>query len=322
MEYQRPLGIILAGGKSQRLYPVQKPKPLLKKDGKFLLQDAIERLDGFDIRIVTNASIAVEIKSTFLAAGLETPKFIIEPEGRDTAAAVGFALKESQSDSHPWVAVLSADHWMPESKKFSSFLKDVEAAVKKNPDSLFVAGSPRTSKNPKTHFQFGWIAPRPKTKATEKNDPSLAVESFVEKPSLAKLRNLYKKKALINCGMFFGNFKTFLKAYQKLYPQVLGSETPYSKLVRTPIDRAIFEKFESVRVIPFPLRWEDLGTWEDWYDHSSPRQKGVYISSNSLNEISVFGLQDIAVVEDSGRLLVMPLSKTRNLKDYLTGKQK
>ena len=313
------MGLILAGGKSLRLFPVQTPKPLLKVGGKFLLQEAIERLDGFDVRIVTSGGIASEIRAQFLEAGISVPQFILEPEGRDTAAAVGFALKECRNLNAPWIAVLSADHWMPETSSFPKFLKKVEMSILRHPKSLFVAGSPKSKKTSKTHFQFGWITPGRKSTG----DFSLPVTRFVEKPSAAKLKSLYKMRSLINCGMFFGTSQSFMKAYQDFYPDVLNSSVAYSSLPRLPIDRAIFEKADDVRVIPFDLRWEDLGTWADWHQHLPQKNKSwpkeVFVRTATLKEVHVFHLKDIAIVEDAGRLLVMPLSQTRNMKKCLVG---
>src|SRR5437870_5493400 len=102
----KPLGLILAGGQSKRLFPIETPKPLLKVDGKTLLQHAIERLEGFEIRIVCNSSIARQIEESFLKDGLKVPQFAIEPEGRDTAAAVGFGIRSAANSRPSWVAVL------------------------------------------------------------------------------------------------------------------------------------------------------------------------------------------------------------------------
>jgi mannose-1-phosphate guanylyltransferase len=317
----KKLGLILAGGQSKRLFPVETPKPLLKVGNSFLLQQAIERLKGFHIKIVANPEIADHIRSAFEAENLSVPDFILEPEGRDTAAAVGFGLRCSEKEAFDWVAVLSADHWMKESPAFVDFLLGVEQEVTKFPDALFVGGSPSKSKEKAAHSQFGWVVPK-----KEKRAKSFPVKVFVEKPSGAKLQSVRRQGGLINAGMFFGKFDTFLRAFRKYYPEVLNSEIPYSSLKRMPVDRAIFEKFEYVRVLPLGLRWEDLGTWSDWFHIVGKGQgfggvkigsKNVLISSDFDFTVYSFDNEDLAIVQSGKRILVMPLSKSKNLKDYL-----
>lgn len=327
----RPLGLILAGGKSLRLHPTSLPKPLLKVNGRSLLEESIGKLKGFDVRVLANKAISATIKSAFRRDGLKQPEFFIEPEGRDTAAAIGFGLRSAQNLQPSWVAVLSADQWMEKPAQFKDFLKVVEAEIQLHPEALFVAGSPASTKPEGSHSQFGWIQKR-----MEGATGSFAVERFVEKPQGDLLSQMRNQGSLINAGMFFGRYETFIRAYQEFYPQVLDKKFPFKNLARQPVDRAIFEKFANVRVIPLPLRWEDLGTWEDWELHisNSNRLKAkksvdrayvspgiparrVYLSSQALKSVDVFGMDDVAVVERDGRLLVIPLDKCRDLKVFL-----
>lgn len=318
----KPLGLILAGGQSKRLFPVKTPKPLLKVRGRFLLQEALERLKNFDTYIVTNAEIADAIKKAFKKAKLKTPQFIIEPVGRDTAAALGFGIREAaRKKKYTWAAILSADTFMPETKKFSDYLKRVETAVRDHPDSLFVGGSQSDTKPEHAHSQFGWILSDLKVGL---NDASHSVLKFVEKPTAEKLQELRAYEgALINAGMFFGRVETFLTAFERHYPQVLSvTKSSYKNLERAPVDKAIFEKFQSVRVVPLNLQWEDLGTWEDWFQHVGEgdarrvHSTRVFVQTEHPLEVHAYGLKDIAIVESDGRLLVMPLSEARRLKEY------
>ncbi len=318
----KKLGLILAGGQSKRLFPVQDPKPLLQIDGVSLLEQAIERLKDFEVYIVSNKGIADKIKSYLLNKNFaKMPRFLIEPEGRDTAAAVGFGIRELKASPDDFVAVLSADHWVPETKKFHKFLNAVEKEIKSYPNSLFVAGSDQKTKEKKSHSQFGWIVPK-----YEKGSKSFKVRVFVEKPKGAKLEKVRKSKGLINGGIFFGLYETFFSAFKKYYPQVLDRNFSYKDLVRMPVDKAIFEKYENVRVVPLSLRWEDLGTWSDWYKliGRGPGETGVQVKSKSVLiscdpsiQVNVFGCEDLAVIQQGSQILVMPLSQSAQLKDFL-----
>ena len=323
---KKSLGVILAGGQSRRLFPFQRPKPLFEVGGRFLLEMAIERLKGFDIRIVASAAIAHEIRVAFRNRKLPIPDFWIEPEGRDTAAAVGFAVVQAKAIKAEWMAVISADHWMPDTRSFHRFLKRVGLEVHRFSDSLFVAGSPSQTKDPSTHSQFGWIVRQNETSKLT----SFPVKTFVEKPKGAILQKLRKEGGLINAGMFFGRVSAFESAYRRFYPHVLDRGCVYSSLPRQPVDQAIFEKYESVRVFPFTQTWEDLGTWKDWSEINAqisdkqskracvyPPVDSIFTLTSSLKEVYVFGLDDLAVIEDGGRLLIMPLSQTTQMKNFL-----
>ncbi len=334
----KPLGLILAGGKSLRLFPRSLPKPLLMVNGRPLLYESLDRLKGFETFVICNGEIARETKRVFGQLKKKCPQFLKEPEGRDTAAAVGFGLKmgHRKSPRAEWAAILSADQWMPDYSMFPKFLQMIESEIEKYPDALFVAGSPAQSKPRSTHSQFGWI----EAKKGEAGS-SRRVARFIEKPQGELLEDLRANEGLINAGMFYGRVDTFLKAFKELYPDVLNPKVKYKNLVRQPVDKAIFEKFSHVRVVSLPMRWEDLGTWEDWYDHVKPTVGGddlrvhlshaklakehrvygtgkrVLVAPQSLKEIHVYGVSDLAVVEDSKKLLVMPLSQSRDLKKFL-----
>lgn len=316
----KAVGFVLAGGESKRLFPWKYSKTLLEVNGESLLKQALDRLAGLDQSfVVTNAAISKEITQHFKSKKLKAPDYILEPEPRDTAAAIGFALTQLKSKPE-WVVVLSGDQYIPDTKKYREFLKNVEKEVKKFPQALFVAGSLPSTKTPASHSQFGWILPK---KSNSKSDLSYAVETFVEKPKGAKLTNLRRKKGLINAGMFFGRYETFIEAYKKFYPAVMEKNPNYSRLEKKPVDRAIFENYSEVRALPFSIKWEDLGTWDSIHSKVGGqashqiKSKNVFTWSNSEREIYVFNMKDIAVVEAGNKTLVMPISETPRLKEYL-----
>ncbi len=320
MKKQRPVGLILAGGQSKRLFPFSVAKPLLEVSKKSLLEQALTRLSGFDCFVVCNKKIAAEIKVYFKKKKRKVPQFIIEPEGRDTAAAVGFAIRQFAKKPPLWLAVVSADHWFPE-LGYQDFLDTVAREIECKPDSLFVAGSETSTKDPEAFSQFGWIVPE-----RFKDGESYSVSRFVEKPSSDKIAELIAAGGLINAGMFFGTYEVFFKAYQNYYPNVLNPKFKFSNLERLPIDRAIVEKAKNVRVVPLSVRWEDLGTWTDWAKHVGSAIGGTQkiVSSKKYftwvedgYEVSIFGLEDIAVVQCNKKIVVMPLSKTKDMKLFL-----
>ena len=125
---------ILAGGPGTRLWPLsrkRKPKPFLKViSGDSLLKATCKRLRGV---IPPSRTLVVTGAET---AGLVTqglprlPKnnVLAEPEGRNTAASIGFAAVHARSRNPKAVlAVLPADHHIADGNKFRLLLQSAIA---------------------------------------------------------------------------------------------------------------------------------------------------------------------------------------------------
>lgn len=327
--YSKSAALILAGGESKRLFPFVQPKPLLKIDGETLLEQCLKRAAHLDERfIVTNAKVASEIRAAF--RNVKTPgfRFILEPEARDTAAAVGFALTKVPK-TYKWLSILSADQYMEQkaSAAFQKRIRQIQKENAKNPESLFLMGSSNTSKPRSEHSRYGWVLPS----KVLSEEASEKVQEFVEKPDSKTLARI-RKKALINCGMFFGFRDIFEAAFREHYPYAfdLKKIKDYSKLPKKPIDKAIFEKFHSVRLMKMSQAWEDLGTWSSLECHSQGSEHHIssidlsekmtssnFVYTDAETEAYVFDVKNLAVIQSGNRILVMPKDKTGELKKYL-----
>ena len=92
-------GVILAGGSGTRFWPLsrsQYPKQVLRLLGsESMLQTTVERLlpriPAERLAVVTNAGQAELIHQELHRKGWDEVRIWIEPEGRNTAAAVGLA---------------------------------------------------------------------------------------------------------------------------------------------------------------------------------------------------------------------------------------
>src|ERR1044071_5121633 len=125
------LVIIMAGGRGERFWPLSRektPKQLIRLLGdKSFLQEAVERVTPLvpmkNIFIITNEAQAAEVRKQL--PKLPKDNVVAEPVGRDTCAAVtlGAALVGARSTTGV-MAVLPADHVIPEEKKFQQVLSD------------------------------------------------------------------------------------------------------------------------------------------------------------------------------------------------------
>src|ERR1051325_1431849 len=123
--------IIMAGGRGERFWPVSRektPKQLIRLLGKdSLLQQTVNRVLPLvpmkNIMVITTEAQAAEAQKQL--PKLPKDNVIAEPVGRDTCAAVtlGAALVGARSTTGV-MAVLPADHVIPEEKKFQNVLGD------------------------------------------------------------------------------------------------------------------------------------------------------------------------------------------------------
>lgn len=130
--------VILSGGVGSRLWPVSReahPKPFMTlPDGQNLIQKTFVRaaaLEGVsEVLTVTNRELLFKTEDEYRAVnkGKYAQGFILEPFGRNTAAAVAMAALQLEAthgaDAH--MLVLAADHLI---QKEDSFAAAVRTAI-------------------------------------------------------------------------------------------------------------------------------------------------------------------------------------------------
>ena len=123
--------VILAGGSGSRLWPLSNddtPKQLLSIDGKFtLLQNTFCRAQQFsaaaDILTVTNVRFRDKTVAQLQEIAPGSP-VLCEPCGRNTAPAIGCALKYLlDRGGDDVVAILPADHLIQHNENFSRTIR-------------------------------------------------------------------------------------------------------------------------------------------------------------------------------------------------------
>ena len=137
--------VILAGGKGERFWPLSRqdrPKQFLSLDGSgvSLLQATANRLvldDHWDnLWIITAAQIAALVGEQL--PQLPQRNILVEPERRDTAAAIAWTCLELAKyySADTVVAFFPADHWIGDPEKFRTTLHRAATFVK---DRLAIA---------------------------------------------------------------------------------------------------------------------------------------------------------------------------------------
>src|SRR5256714_15610410 len=135
-------GVIMAGGAGTRLWPVSrgdKPKQLINvMRGKSLLQLSFDRLRGLlppeRIFVCTGAAHGDAVLRNL--PDLPRENLLGEPEGRDTANAVGFpAAVLAKRDKDAVAAFVTADHVLEPIEKFQQSVQTPLDVVAQQPNA-------------------------------------------------------------------------------------------------------------------------------------------------------------------------------------------
>jgi len=291
--------IIMAGGRGERFWPVSRektPKQLIPLLGKCsFLQQTVDRVLPLvslkNILVITNDAQAPEVRKQL--PKLPRENVLAEPIGRDTCAAItlGAALVGARSTTGV-MAVLPADHVIPEEKKFQQVLSDAFDLASRGQAIVTVGIKPSDPATAYGYIRVGAPLPPPEGAKPYKTT-FFKAEQFVEKPHFDRaLEYLNSGQYRWNAGMFIWSFVTITEGLQKHQPEmydacqrwfkaagnaaklakVLAKE--YPDLKKISIDYALMEHAQNVIVADGAFAWDDLGSWTALARHIKPDPEG------------------------------------------------
>ncbi|OGW42263.1 MAG: mannose-1-phosphate guanylyltransferase/mannose-6-phosphate isomerase [Nitrospirae bacterium GWD2_57_9] len=341
--------IIMAGGSGTRFWPLSRekmPKQLLKIGGEdTLIRLTVARVLPLvrmeDIFIVANQSLADTISHQLSSKFPRSwdGNFILEPEAKNTAPALGLAaLHLSQVDPESIMVVLAADHFI---RKSADFLDLLRTAAKAAEGGYLVTLGIKPDR-PETGY--GYI------KAGDAcSEPDLSsiykVQAFVEKPQRETAREYLKDgRYYWNSGIFVWKTGTLLSEIEKHIPPLhaglmeirkhIGTDREaevvkevFKSLDPISIDYAVMEKTDRAAVIPADIGWSDVGSWTALDDVSERNQAGNVVagnvidigSSNSIvyaekRLVATIGLNNMVVVDTPDATLVCSKDRAQDVK--------
>src|SRR5437660_1226930 len=233
--------IIMAGGKGERFWPVSRektPKQLITLlGGRSFLQQTVDRVTPLvplkNIIIITNEVQAPEVRKQL--PKLPKENIIAEPVGRDTTAAVtlGAAFVGARSTTGV-MAVLPADHLIPEEKKFQQVLSDAFDLASRGRAIITIGIKPTEPATGYGYIRVGEALPPPPGVKGYKTVFHRA-EQFVEKPYFDKaLEYVNSGQYRWNAGMFIWSFVTVTEGLQKHQSDMYEACQRWFKVAGTP----------------------------------------------------------------------------------------
>lgn len=313
--------VILAGGGGTRLWPLsrpERPKPFLPLVGdETLLQRTVSRItplvDEMDVFCVTDRRYGQLVRDQAPDIGL-----IVEPTGRNTAAAIALASTLIERPDDEVMVVLPADHWIADEDGFRRVIAVAEqlaGGVLEVERPLVTLGVRPT--HPST--DYGYL--RPDTMRGTKVDGTRVhpLVGFEEKPNEGRARELINLPGVAwNAGMFAwqrGAIRAALAKYTPLpmlIDQAVGSDlalaNAYDRISPISIDRGVMESAASdhqVVMASMDVGWSDLGSWTALLAAiSGGRADGASGRVVQTGETLELGPDDLVVRPVDGRLVV------------------
>jgi mannose-1-phosphate guanylyltransferase len=351
--------IIMAGGRGERFWPVsreQTPKQLLTLLGEqSFLQETVARVLPLvplaNIFVITNEAQAAEVRRQL--PKLPKANLVAEPLGRDTCAAVtlGAALVGARSTTGV-MAVLPADHVVPDVKKFQQVLNDCFDLAGRGQAIVTIGIKPTEPSTAYGYIHVGEPLPPPQGAKPYKTVFHRA-ERFVEKPNFdTALGYVNGGQHRWNAGMFIWAFVTITEALQKHQPEMYAAcqrwfpvahqparlarvlAKDYPDLKKVSIDYALMEHAQNVVVADGLFAWDDLGSWNALARHLKADAEGncaiadfvhVDAARNLIYDtrtkhrtpIAVVGQRDTILVLTDDATLLVHKSQSQKIKDLV-----
>ena len=310
--------VIMAGGGGTRLHPLsrpERPKPFLPllPSGETLLQATARRLPTHDITVVTERRY-----ERFVRDQLPDAHVLLEPMGRNTAAAIAFATIAIDKPDDEVMLVVPADAYIEPASEgvYTSVLDKAERLAT---DAFDVDGPLVTfgvqASRPAT--EYGYLIPKLDTERDVSGLTAYQLGRFEEKPTQERAQMLLKEPGVAwNAGIFLwrrraitaalGRFTGLLQTLRPMVGAPMLLESAYEAIQQArSIDHAVMESAArngQVVMGAMDVAWSDLGSWTALLAAIGAHGDGAVVQPGETAQVD---RDDLVVRRVGGRLGVI-----------------
>jgi mannose-1-phosphate guanylyltransferase/mannose-6-phosphate isomerase len=333
--------VILCGGSGSRLWPASReslPKQFISIiDKKTLLDLSIERVLPLMKKnrpiFICNKNHSFFVKQSLEKYNLKADIFL-EPEGRNTCAAIYLAAKHCSTNDK--LLIMPSDHFIPDQK---GFLKNI-SLIKDNfiNNNWITFGIQPT----KASEAYGYIKV-----IREKANKLFKVLKFIEKPSKTIAEKLILDKNYYwNAGIFIANSQTILNSIKKYKPKIadicdqnynkkkvneitgelIFCPKLFSKIPSISIDYAVMEHSNNIYLYPFNGKWNDVGSWDSFSEiikMPTNNKKIIQVESKKNfivtknRTIATIGIEDLIIIDTDDATLITKKNHSEKVKQVV-----
>ena len=332
--------LILAGGSGTRFWPLsrrRRPKQLLALEGETsLLQATAERLRPLagpqSQWVCTTEALAEEVRRQLPEVPPE--QILAEPEGRNTAAAIGWSVRSmGERLRRQVVGVFPADHRMADGEAFRRAVSAGVALIGRQDRIVTLGVRPHRVESGYGFLELGEALP-----GTDGEHGARRVIRFTEKPDAATARRFTASgDYLWNAGIFLFRGHALLDRLAAAAPRIAtgleeierrpeATGELYRQLPAISIDHAVMEHQRDLVTVPLDCGWSDLGSWPALAEQlAAPPEnatRGDVVAIDSADSllfadqgtIAALGVSGLVVVRTGDAVLVVPKDRAQEVK--------
>ncbi|MDD3852942.1 MAG: sugar phosphate nucleotidyltransferase [Syntrophomonadaceae bacterium] len=335
------ISVILAGGKGLRLWPTsrrQRPKQLCNFVGnRSMLNQTIDRLISIGserVIIITGDDLFTAIEQEIARRNdAQMITVLSEPEGKNTAPAVGLALASCVDDVGDQImGIFPADHHILDNHAFKNSIQRAMLAAQQNHIATIGINPDRPETGygyiEKTRWEFGSL-------------PDVyGVNSFCEKPDMdTATQYVNGGEHMWNAGIYISRASVLLDEFKQHLPEIYTQITSglqnyiysYSSLPDISLDYGLAEKCSRMAVVPSDFGWCDLGSWNALpevfpadADHNvccgedlvAVESSGCVVKQVEKS-IVLFGVENLLVVETDDIVFVADRNRAQDIRQVV-----
>ncbi len=317
--------VILCGGSGTRLWPrsrASKPKPFLPLIGdETIFEATLDRCAVFAApMIVTGVAHLPHVEAQL---GDSEARIVVEPQARNTAAAIALAALRLPEDAV--MLVCPSDHHIGDPAAFADAARKAAALAGEGWLVSFgiEASAPKTG--------YGYLK-----RGEPLGDNGFRTAQFVEKPDVERAKAFLADGGYDwNGGIFAFRVGKFLEELDAHAPAIAGpareavtkgreqgrlfhpDADAFADAGSISVDYAVMERTDQAALVPARMDWSDIGSWESLHaardkdgEGNSVRGRAELVDCRNVlvesdgPRVSVIGLEGVVVVVDGDEVLV------------------